>query len=684
MQSFFSKGNNNSSISSLLIKTRICWFLSFIIITHTALCRNSDHPVNVFTVDSPDYTHSPYTGMTRKHWIDAAKYMLEGAFSYIHSMDDGMKFPKQEGKSYPNREEQIPTEKLEGLCRTLYIAAPLLKENPDLALNNIKVADYYRQQLINIITPGHPGFISPRTKNGISQNLVEFGALSISLFSIPEILWDPLTKQQKDALAHTMLSYADGPTVPSNWRFFNLFVFSFFKSVGYEVNEPLMKKFLDLSFADYRGEGWYIDNSSYDYYSMWAYQMYGILWSEYFGKKYYPEYAERFKANFKEMLNNYPLMFGRDGQMIMWGRSITYRFAAISPFPLAGYLNDTSVNYGFLRRIASGTLLQFLQNLDLLKDRVPALGFYGAFEPAVQGYSCRGSVYWMGKAFLSLLLPESNIFWSAKENEGIWKMEYKKGAVKNTFQNGSKILITNYFESGITEIRTSTRMPANAREDWRFSENYNRLAYNSAFPWMADGKQGEVAMNYTIKKGDGVWKALSMYTFDHFDQDIYYRNATLRDDVDVKFQLADIILPNGVLRVDKAISATPVEVHLGHYSLPCLDSKIKERTIKKQGHTVYAIDNGKFQLTMIPLNGWEEVRVENTSGLHPETKQSAVLNAEDHFTGEKIFITLLLWNKTGNKLTDKQLFPVKDILVSKDKKSVTVWLNDGTQKKVKW
>ena len=142
MQSFFSKGNNNSSISSLLIKTRICWFLSFIIITHTALCRNSDHPVNVFTVDSPDYTHSPYTGMTRKHWIDAAKYMLEGAFSYIHSMDDAMKFPKQEGKSYPNREEQIPTEKLEGLCRTLYIAAPLLKENPDLALNNIKVADY--------------------------------------------------------------------------------------------------------------------------------------------------------------------------------------------------------------------------------------------------------------------------------------------------------------------------------------------------------------------------------------------------------------------------------------------------------------------------------------------------------------------------------------------------------------
>jgi hypothetical protein len=54
-----------------------------------------------------------------------------------------------------------------------------------------------------------------------------------------------------------------------------------------------MKKFLDLSLADYRGEGWYIDNSSYDYYSMWAYQMYGLLWSEYFGKEKSEKYTEK-------------------------------------------------------------------------------------------------------------------------------------------------------------------------------------------------------------------------------------------------------------------------------------------------------------------------------------------------------------------------------------------------------
>lgn len=47
-------------------------------------------------------------------------------------------------------------------------------------------------------------------------------------------------------------------------------------------------------------------------------------------------------------------------------------------------MNDDSVNYGHLRRIASGTLLQFLQNPNLLADGVPTLGFYGAFEPAIK------------------------------------------------------------------------------------------------------------------------------------------------------------------------------------------------------------------------------------------------------------------------------------------------------------
>ncbi|MDL2245871.1 DUF2264 domain-containing protein, partial [Parabacteroides sp. OttesenSCG-928-J18] len=379
-------------------------------------------------------------------------------------------------------------------------------------------------------------------------------ALAISLSVIPDILWEPLTREQKDALAATMISYGDGPTVDSNWRFFNIFVLSFFKDQGYEVNEERLIENLDKALAFYRGEGWYNDAPAYDYYSMWAFQMYGPVWSKLYGKKYNPEYARRFMSNLRDIVDNYPYMFNCDGQMNMWGRSIPYRFASVVPLALLGYFDDpVTINYGWMRRIASSTLLQFLQNPDMMEDHVPTLGFYKAFEPATQIYSCRGSVYWCGKVFLALLLPEDNIFWTAKENNGAWEDELKSGEVYNKFQPATNLMITNYPNSGGAEMRSWCH--ETVARDWqkfRSSENYNKLAYNTEFPWMADGKDGEVSMNYAIRNGKGAWEVLRLYTFKSFEDGIYRRDAVLETNREIRFQLADIPLPDGVLRVDIA------------------------------------------------------------------------------------------------------------------------------------
>src|SRR5688572_11754263 len=173
--------------------------------------QQKESTATIFQIKNPNYNLSPYTGMTKQHWKDAALYILEGAFGYIHNLDDPMKFPKQPGKSYPLDEGRVPTEKLEGLSRTLFIASPLLKENPNLVINNIKVADYYRHQFSKLIDPNSPSYIVPRAKNGgPSQNLVEYGAIAMSMLTNPEVLWNPLPQDQKDALAKSMLSYGDG------------------------------------------------------------------------------------------------------------------------------------------------------------------------------------------------------------------------------------------------------------------------------------------------------------------------------------------------------------------------------------------------------------------------------------------------------------------------------------------
>lgn len=616
---------------------------------------------NVFTPVNPDYKLSPYTGLTRQHWKDAALYLLEGAFSYIHTLDDPMLFPKQPGKSYPRDGKSNPTEKMEGLCRTLFVASPLLKEKPDLTINGIRVGEYYRYQFAKMLTTGSETYIEPRAHNGgPSQKLVEFGGLAVALAAAPEVLWEPLSPALKDSLAYTMLSYGNGPTIQMNWRFFNVMIMSFFKTKGYEIREDYLRELLEKNLADYRGDGWYTDSPYFDYYSMWALQMYGALWAEFYGDKMYPDLAKQFFKNLKEVEGNYPYMFSEDGKMIMWGRSIAYRMGAAVPFPLLGLLDDPGINYGWMRRIASGTLLQFLENPDLMEDRIPTLGFYGAFEPAVQEYSCRASVFWMGKFFLGLLVPEDNIFWSAKENNGEWD-KFKPKEVYNHFAPGSAILLTNYPGIGASEIRAWCNSEGVGY--YQGTENYNKLAYSSAFPWMADGKDGLVSMNYAFHYQDK-WESARMYTFRKFENGIYYRDITMSKDKGITMKLADITLPNGILRVDRYTGDKDVPVGFGSYSLPAQEGRIVQSSIKNiDGYTVRIIDNGEYQVALVPVIGWDKFEVVQTTGLHPEAELASFISGKKLLkaNANEYLVSFQLWKKSGEKWSKKDLKVLKGI-----------------------
>ena len=620
--------------------------------------------------------------MTKQHWKDAGLYLLEGGFSYIQNFDDTMKFPKQKGKSYPVYKKQLLTEKLEGLCRTLFIASPLLKENPTLVINNIKVADYYRYQIGILIEPSSKNYIRPRSEDeGPSQVLVEFGALALSMLTNPETLWNPLPQFQKDSLAAIMLSYGSGPTIDCNWRFFNIFILSFFKEQGYSVNEKLLVHYLLESLKNYRGNGWYHDRPAIDYYSMWAFQMYGIIWAEFFGKKYFPEIAGALTANFNDLKDNYPYLFSKNGEMIMWGRSISYRAAAAAPFPLMGFQNDPDTNYGWMRRISSGVIKQFLSHPDFMKDNVPTLGFYGSFEPAVQVYSCRGSVYWIGKVFLGLLVPDNNPFWNSIENNGDWDTIFRADEVFNKYQGDSQVLITDYPNIGASEVRAWCYEKVST--DWlryRSTENYNRLSYNSAFPWQSDGKNGEVAMNYVIKNKNNIWEPFRLYTFKKFVNGIYYRDVTLETDKDIQFKLSDIPLPNGILRVDKNNSNKPLSMRLGHYALPKLEREIISIKKKIEGYDVTIIDNGKYQLAMIPVLGWEKSEIVRTKKKHPQSNESSVINIVRTSKVEKsnIYITFMLWKKSNETWKEDELVPVKAFKEMNN--AVSIEFKDGTEK----
>ena len=639
----------------------------------------SKKAANVFEVKNPDYKLSPITGLTRRHWIEAAEYLLEGAFGYIHSIDDAMYFPKQLDKTYPNKKDAVKVAKIEGLARTLFIAAPLLRENPDLTFGGIKVAEYYRHHILSLLDDKSQYGVQPHP-SGPSQTLLELGSICVSLEIAKDALWDSFNKEQQDNLAQLFKNYGEGKTIGSNWQFFNVFILSFLKEHGYEINEEYLTKNLTNLLDLYRGEGWYNDAPAYDYYSMWAFQTYGPLWAYLFGHKQRPEIAAQFVKNEADIVDNYPYMFARDGRMNMYGRSIPYRFAAVAPLGVLeqGHPGE-DVNYGWLRMISSSSMLQFMQHPDFMEDGVPVMGFYGKFDPSVQIYSCRGSVYWLGKAFFNLLLPEDSKYWSEKENHGPWDKEFASGGVYHKFQPATNLLITDYPNCGGAELRSWCK--ESVAKDWqrfRSSENYNKLAYHTEFPWMADGKDGEVSMNYATLNSKGEWEVLRLYDFKDFSDGIYRRDAVLETDTCVKWALADIPLPDGVLRVDKVSTDKPIKVRLGSYSLPDLGKGIT-RTAQPD---ITTISNSEYQLAVVPLEGWTSTDVITPRGLHPMSDTCGVIVNSSDVEGSRIFVTLHLWKKGTKKFNNKELTLVKEVRIGDNNSTVTVTLADGTKKTI--
>ncbi len=599
----------------------------------------------VFDVTNPDKKLSPYTGMTREHWKQAAAYLLSTAFQYVGDVKDPLDLPKQEGKSYPRKDSEIPTARMEALCRTMFLAGPLLKENPGLTLHGVRVGDYYRYQLASFLSTDSPLFLPEKKGKGNGgQKLVELGGLAVSLLMAPEVFWTPLPKATRDALAAVFKTYAEGETIDMNWRFFNQCLLSFLHKEGYEVNMKYMEELMHKNLDAYVADGWYHDSPLIDYYSMWAFQMYGPLWAESFGRQYYPDEARQFMANLGEITRQYPYMFGRDGRMQMWGRSITYRMGAAIPLALTGLLHSKDIEYGWMRRICSGAILQFLSNPHFMADDgLPNLGFYGHFEKCLQQYSCRGSVFWMAKIFLALYMPADNPFWTARETEGAWR-KMKNGKPHNVYSEKTKVLVDDLPDLGMAEFRN---VFTRNRGFYYGLENYNRLAYNSALPWQADGERGEVAMSYVVQGADGKWLQINSYEGEGLNGDgLFCRTAQMEKDNGVTLKLAEMITANGVIRTDTIIADGPRKIRMGFYALPELGQPIVAKETKMNGKRAITIDNGRYRLTTVLTNGWDDMEVVRCHKLHPEADNSTVVNLTAVVEGTKVLKAQLIMQKS--------------------------------------
>ncbi len=644
----------------------------------------------VFKVENPDFSLSPFTGMTKKHYIEMAKYVLGRAFKHVDSINTPLNFPIVPGKTYPQPGApnwRYRSAEFEALERTFNLAGPLIHVDPEVTINGIKLRDYYSLQIYNAFTPGHPNSLPlpEELPDSTYQFTCEFGGLFKTLLLMPDTIWSTYTQKQKDEMADCISKWGHHRTTQNNWRIFNIVTLSFLKKHGYQIDDEALKSHLLWVASYHSGNGWYLEQT-YNYYTISLFIVYLTIWNRTFGDEFYPEIAETIEKSAQELYKTYVNFFGRDGYVNMWARSITYRTWISGGFPVSFMLKGSSpLDPGMARRLCSGSLLQFLTREEFFENDIPALGYYRHTEYILQNYSCAGSPFIMFIPFIALALPDDSPFWTAKENEGFWE---KLGNETNVeILNNPGIVLTNHGKTGTSEI-----IPGKV---YYQDPNYSKLAYNTHFPWEDHNPQGGTAMEYSFRsldprdlRGDDINFYLTghslqnsseknaVYTtsesmlYNGVRKDVIYRQAIMRkppnNGVGYIIDLAEIIIPGGIIRVDRTRLAFEYELTLGNYGLPHLKGvKAEVKHFEEEKKKVITASIPGRKVALITYNGWDEVSSLIHANRNAEADESTVIFAHKKRLEKnppmELLISVLLHKTDDTEWTDEELSPIKNI-----------------------
>ena len=660
-----------------------------------------------FTVEKPDCSLSPYTGMTKRHWIEACHFLLDGIFRHVKHPEDPILLPRHEyAVSYPQPGGplwRLAAEKFEGLARSFLIAAPLLANEPEAKAAGISLAAYYRQQILLSVTPGTPNYLGgiqeilPQGQPGEKafQHTAECASLAIGLSMCPEAVWDTYTKEEKDRIAAYLSQFGHSYTGHHNWRLFNMLILAFLDREGYAIDRDVMRDHAQVIVSYYAGDGWYRDGHLFDYYCPWAFHVYGPLWNQWYGYEKEPWLAGKIEEYANRLAETFPQFFDREAHVTMWGRSSIYRSAASAPLAANFLLRKPTAAPGLARRIASGSLLQFITREECFYEGVLCLGYYGPFAPQIQTYSCAASPMWIANSFVCLTLPDDHPFWTSRESNGVWEAAGSgkaavpgcggvpgasaapgrtasavPGRTVSAVLPGPGIAVDNHLSTGITELRTAKVL---MEKNYSSRNAYLRLAFNSQFPWEDFDGQGAEAMQYSLTKAQGGPSQVPNILMYGGERDgVLYRKEyfdfahTFQDKCSI--DLADFPVACGHVRVDKArIPDKPYVLAMGAYGMPDDGDVTREERVSRDGRARAVILSSSWgQIALTVYAGFEEIQEKERKGLSPAAETSRLIYAvsrRDRWYAYEpyVMVSAVLTKKGGEAWTEEELFPVKSI-----------------------
>lgn len=521
---------------------------------------------------------------------------------------------------------------LENFCRPFWGIAPILASGEALYLKHdgreISALEYMREVLRKGFTKGTCASWenSREFMGGYSyenQNITELAGLMVGIFFAKEQLWEPLPKEEKDWFAkeiYEMAEVAFDHSWPNNHYWFPLFSFTVLKRLGYQFDrtDEMLEKGLDFLDSLYLGDGWYQDGAfgRFDYYEAWSLHMYPLLWTLLADSSFakYEERKKRYVERTNIFLKYYIHWFDANGANVAFGRSLSYRFAACSIFPVA-VLAGCDINPSLAGRITAKNIEFFKEHVKTEETDILPEGYLYHAPAVVEGYTSDGGAYWCCKAFLALLIEEGHPFWDYDKavmpsEEGDYLAESGRENIHMLFE-GHDGLVTlynntaNYCTDGVM-----THAFGNIRE-W-----YSKFVYHSAVGFGCSGVDN-LAIDSMISL---VTEGRTMHSHRFGFKDLGYQDGVLLSEHtpfenDPQTKIKTWIIPCGAyhVRIHKVYLANRYMVWEGGFSVSRWDDYCP---VKVDGNVV-TVENHAYRSVMKTVSDVEtELRTGSVQANH--------------------------------------------------------------------
>lgn len=360
--------------------------------------------------------------------------------------------------------------RIEAFSRIVWALGPYIAGGGDHP-----IYEHYLEGISNGTNPEHPDYFG--AIYAYDQRSVELAALSFAILLDTDKFFYALDKKSQKNYVKWLDQINHQPMGGNNWQFFRVLTCLALERVGYEYDDTLYNKSLELIDTLYVDKGWFIDGATgnFDYYNPFAFHFYSMV---YYKEKSTRdiERCERYKDYATKFASEYTNWISNEGSVIPYGRSLTYRFGAVAYYAVTAYAGIEVVPYGLSKQIVLNNL-SYWMNQDILdRDGILTIGYCYPNLIMSEPYNAPGSPYWGLKTAAMLALPEDHPFW-ASEPEDI-------PVVNQPIKQEVPGFIIQRLEGGDHVVALSGKQDKGRINGYfvsTFAEKYGKFAYSTRY-----------------------------------------------------------------------------------------------------------------------------------------------------------------------------------------------------------